>query len=777
MKQLEQGISTLQASVEKSTTHTVDAVVKTAAETAANVYRSMLPVPSLSDKPQFDIICDGCYTPIRGQRWRCETCDDFDLCSTCKSRVNHNPQHNFRFITSSSPSPPQQKTQPQPFVNMNYDERCSSSSQSEPSQTIFICDYCDNDIVGIRHSCAVCPDFDLCHSCFSIVKENHPEHIFVTRLVGTQASKKPKNKKEAKIFNPSTTSTTTVDSPQPSHDANNTHASILHLGVYCDNCQTEITGIRFKCGHCPNYDLCQICEEYAPNLHNEAHAFIKIRYPIKSLAKRPILPTFSPLIVKPSLNNNDQTPKEEKTVDHDASSKTTTAVATVATTTMATPTIAATTNISSTISSSSSSSNSSIGSEDNESSRSIPKSDKSIPSSASVISIPNSPFITGTKDTVTPTEDNDEEPFSARFVSDLNIPDGTLVVPNKSFIKMWKVVNNGNVDWPVGTHLLFNGGSILRPYPVTKPNTFTVPVTAPKEEACISAELQAPDCPGEYSSYFCLCTPDGVRFGDSLWCTIRVDLDEEPDHISVRTATTSPEDIMMNSSNSMIYPTVSSVHEDIQQQQSHEEDGALSHDGYTDHDDYSEFTNDHHSTLTSEAATIRTDSDSHMSSPASSELDIGDHYRGDLFSTEEEYEEDNRVDEQVSYTYQVISPSASTILPNESDTKPTVAIVNDDDDFVIIDERGEDEQTVEIKNEDEVSSNESNSLNSSVLTITITPANTNTRPTIHDGTYYRSQLLQLHEMGFTSYDDLAISLLNLHDGNVDDVIAKLLYYP
>lgn len=66
MKQLEQGISTLQASVEKSTTHTVDAVVKTAAETAANVYRSMLPVPSLSDKPQFDIICDGCYTPIRG---------------------------------------------------------------------------------------------------------------------------------------------------------------------------------------------------------------------------------------------------------------------------------------------------------------------------------------------------------------------------------------------------------------------------------------------------------------------------------------------------------------------------------------------------------------------------------------------------------------------------------------------------------------------------------------------------------------------------------------
>lgn len=93
------------------------------------------------------------------KRWRCETCDDFDLCSACKSRVNHNPQHNFRFITSSSPSP-QPKPQPQPPLNMNTHYEASgscASSQSEPSQTIFICDYCDSDIVGIRHSCAVCP--------------------------------------------------------------------------------------------------------------------------------------------------------------------------------------------------------------------------------------------------------------------------------------------------------------------------------------------------------------------------------------------------------------------------------------------------------------------------------------------------------------------------------------------------------------------------------------------------------------------------------------------
>lgn len=71
MKHLELGMSSLQASVEKNAvsvaTSTVDTVVKTAAETAASVYRSMHPLTSsFSEKPQFDVICDGCYTPIRG---------------------------------------------------------------------------------------------------------------------------------------------------------------------------------------------------------------------------------------------------------------------------------------------------------------------------------------------------------------------------------------------------------------------------------------------------------------------------------------------------------------------------------------------------------------------------------------------------------------------------------------------------------------------------------------------------------------------------------------
>lgn len=66
MKNLELGINNLQASVEKSAASTVESAVKTAAETAAHLYRSLLPASPISEKPQFDVICDGCYSPIRG---------------------------------------------------------------------------------------------------------------------------------------------------------------------------------------------------------------------------------------------------------------------------------------------------------------------------------------------------------------------------------------------------------------------------------------------------------------------------------------------------------------------------------------------------------------------------------------------------------------------------------------------------------------------------------------------------------------------------------------
>eukprot|EP00039_Didymoeca_costata_P018011 m.331769 g.331769 ORF g.331769 m.331769 type:complete len:722 (+) comp16793_c0_seq1:123-2288(+) len=55
-------------------------------------------------------------------------------------------------------------------------------------------------------------------------------------------------------------------------------SKVVHEHVICDNCEKKIVGIRYKCGHCPDFDLCQKCEELA--VHDPSHLFIKVRNPV-----------------------------------------------------------------------------------------------------------------------------------------------------------------------------------------------------------------------------------------------------------------------------------------------------------------------------------------------------------------------------------------------------------------------------------------------------------------------------------------------------------------
>ena len=42
------------------------------------------------------VICDICRVqPIRGIRWKCQRCYDFDLCSQCYHAGKHNTNHEF----------------------------------------------------------------------------------------------------------------------------------------------------------------------------------------------------------------------------------------------------------------------------------------------------------------------------------------------------------------------------------------------------------------------------------------------------------------------------------------------------------------------------------------------------------------------------------------------------------------------------------------------------------------------------------------------------------
>jgi len=54
--------------------------------------------------------------------------------------------------------------------------------------------------------------------------------------------------------------------------------------AFCDFCKKDIFGIRYKCSSCPNYDLCEICEEknLADQFHPQNHFFLKIHKPVRT---------------------------------------------------------------------------------------------------------------------------------------------------------------------------------------------------------------------------------------------------------------------------------------------------------------------------------------------------------------------------------------------------------------------------------------------------------------------------------------------------------------
>jgi len=100
------------------------------------------------------------------------------------------------------------------------------------------CDSCDQDIIGIRHKCIVCNDFDLCEECKT--SEVHSEHSMISII--------------------------TLD---------DTKDEEVHYGIFCNVCDQDVTGTRYKCTVCDDYDLCEDCK--SSGTHSE-HSMISITY-------------------------------------------------------------------------------------------------------------------------------------------------------------------------------------------------------------------------------------------------------------------------------------------------------------------------------------------------------------------------------------------------------------------------------------------------------------------------------------------------------------------
>jgi hypothetical protein len=92
----------------------------------------------------------------------------------------------------------------------------------------------------------------------------------------------------------------------------------------------------------------------------------------------------------------------------------------------------------------------------------------------------------------------------AQFITDVTIPDGTIMTPNQAFTKKWRIKNIGSCSW-TGFSLVFDSGDAM-----SGPATKAISVLNSGQEVDLEVGLTAPATPGNYRGYWRINTNGGV---------------------------------------------------------------------------------------------------------------------------------------------------------------------------------------------------------------------------------------------------------------------------
>ncbi|CAG0899056.1 unnamed protein product [Darwinula stevensoni] len=167
-----------------------------------------------------DVRCDSCRGPVRGSRYKCLQCRDFNLCSTCEASGTKHSQHSFIRLPSRMSD-----------VRLTPDLD-GIIGAIHPGVT---CSSCSNGVKGGRFKCLVCPQYDLCSKCEQS-RELHFHHPMI------------------RFAKPSSIAFTL--------------ANVLPDGVFCSECGGKIVEYRYKCLKCQDFDLCMTCEAASKHLQH-----------------------------------------------------------------------------------------------------------------------------------------------------------------------------------------------------------------------------------------------------------------------------------------------------------------------------------------------------------------------------------------------------------------------------------------------------------------------------------------------------------------------------
>ncbi len=127
------------------------------------------------------------------------------------------------------------------------------------------------------------------------------------------------------------------------------------------------------------------------------------------------------------------------------------------------------------------------------------------------------PTVTGTPPTVTPTNTQGSTTATvapsacdkAQFISDVTVPDGTVMSPGQTFTKTWRLKNIGTCAWSTSYQLVFSSGE---PMGAAASAAFLkdVPVG---QTVDISINMTAPSAAGSYRGYWMFKNANGALFG------------------------------------------------------------------------------------------------------------------------------------------------------------------------------------------------------------------------------------------------------------------------
>ncbi|KAJ1982830.1 Next to BRCA1 protein 1 protein [Dimargaris cristalligena] len=211
------------------------------------------PTSRPKDDPESQVVlCSECRAVILGRQWGCPDCPAWIICTLCsRSTVGHNHPHPLHQIGES--------------VNLSSSD-LSSLGHLGPS-----------GLARPAMGSPLPPTSGSPHTLKSAVKAaDKPKDDRLVRVMsphGDDVIVVPRLE-DVVSDRPSASSVYSVSLSDPIPPERQSE-SVIHHGIYCDNCKREVRGVRYKCASCPDFNLCAACERY--EVHNPQHVFLKLK--------------------------------------------------------------------------------------------------------------------------------------------------------------------------------------------------------------------------------------------------------------------------------------------------------------------------------------------------------------------------------------------------------------------------------------------------------------------------------------------------------------------